>query len=221
MASRIDMELMRHAALREHPVERPRAGIKAEVVFVPTIEIDLHASKICGAGHGNGAVLLPEGGIGRIAEDTPEHARTRGIGCRTREKSRQLVDQRGAVGTHGRKKLRATERQVQSSIAAHGNTRDGPIGTTRRDPVTFFDVRKEFLHQKILVAVFAVSCVDIKTGSRLRSRDQKISQFAFVAHVFDEIPRTRMDEKLFVLSQAVEEIQNWEVPGLVRVERWR
>ena len=77
MASRVDMELVRDAALGEHLVECPRAGIKAKVVFVSTIEIDLHARKICRASHGDRAVLLPEGGIGRIAEDTPS-SRERG-----------------------------------------------------------------------------------------------------------------------------------------------
>src|SRR6202011_4185502 len=115
--------------------------------------------------------------------------------------------------------LGVAEREVQGSIAAHGNTRNGPIGAARRDTVAGFDKREEFLHQKIFIAGFSVSRVDIKAGARLRGCDQKISQFTFFAHVFHEIPRTGMDEKLFVVSQAMEEIQNWEAPRLVRIER--
>jgi len=50
---------MGDATLGEHFVECPRSGIKAEVVFVPTIEIDLHPSKIFRPANSNGAVLLP------------------------------------------------------------------------------------------------------------------------------------------------------------------
>src|SRR6478752_4845558 len=103
------MELMRDVTLGEHFVECPSAGIKAEVVFVPTIEIDLHATKARRPGYGNGTVLLPEEGIGRIAEDTPEHARARRIGRRTRQKRGQSVYQRGAVGAYRRKKLGVVE----------------------------------------------------------------------------------------------------------------
>src|SRR5882724_4887199 len=144
MASRVDMELMRDVTLGEHFVECPSAGIKAEVVFVPTVQIDLHATKTRRAGHGNGVVLLPEGRIGRIAEDTSEHARARGVGCRTSKESGQLVDQRAAVGAYRRKKLRVTECQMEGSIATHGNTRDGAIGTTRRDAVALFDIWEKF-----------------------------------------------------------------------------
>ena len=55
----------------------------------------------------------------------------------------------------------------------------------------------------------------------IRRCNQKLLQLASVAHVFHEIPCTRMDEKLFVVPQAMEEIQNREVPRLVNIERGR
>src|SRR3984957_20309102 len=132
MAPRVDVEFMRDVACGEHFVERRGAGIEAKVVFVSTIEIDFQAGEGCGAGHGNGAVLVPEGRIGRIAENASEHARARRIGRRTSEKNGQLVDQRSAVGADGRKKLRMAKRKMQRSIAAHGNAGDGPMGTAWR-----------------------------------------------------------------------------------------
>src|ERR1700722_2163149 len=92
MAPRVDVEFMRDVARGEHFVERRGAGIEAKVVFVSTIEIDFQAGEICGAGHGNGAVLVPERRIGRIAENASEHARARRIWRCTSEKSGQLVD---------------------------------------------------------------------------------------------------------------------------------
>ena len=74
VAARVNVEFMRDAARGEDLVESGGAGIKAEIVLVSAIEINLQACKICCAGHDNGAVLFPEGRIGRIAEDAPEHA---------------------------------------------------------------------------------------------------------------------------------------------------
>src|SRR6202035_2146672 len=143
-----------------------------------TIEIDFQAGEGCGAGHGNGAVLVPEGRIGRIAENASEHARARRIGRRTSEKNGQLVDQRSAVGADGRKKLRMAKRKMQRSIAAHGNAGDGPMGTAWRGTIAAFDVREKFLHQKIFVALFSVSRVDIKGGPGIRRCNQKLPQLA-------------------------------------------
>ena len=41
----------------------------------------------------------------------------------------------------------------------------------------------------------------------------------FVAHVFDEIPEAGVDEELFVVAEAVEEIEDWKSGGFVGVER--
>src|ERR1700681_3496730 len=88
MAPRIDMEFTRDVARGENFVESLRARIKAEVVFISTIEVDFQTRKVCPAGHGNGTVLIPKGRIGRAAENAPEHARSRRVGRGTSKKSR-------------------------------------------------------------------------------------------------------------------------------------
>src|SRR5580692_9576928 len=102
------------------------------------------------------------------------------------------------------------KRKMQRSVAAHGNAGDGPIGTAWRSTIAAFDVREKFLHQKIFVALFSVSCVDIKGGPGIRRCNQKLLQLTGLAHVFHYIPGAGMDEKLFVVPQAMEEIQNRE-----------
>jgi len=89
------------------------------------------------------------------------------------------------VGADGAEKLGMAEGEMQRAVASHGDAGNGSVGAAGRGTVTLFDEREKFLQQKILVAVFAVLCIDIKTCSAVRRGDQKTFQFTFFTLVFD------------------------------------
>ena len=74
VAAGVEMEFVGDVARGEDFVEGGGAGVEAVVVVVAAVEIDFEAGEIGGAGEDERAVLIPEGGIGRIAEDAAEDA---------------------------------------------------------------------------------------------------------------------------------------------------
>jgi len=74
VAAGVEMEFVRDAAGGEDFVEGGGAGVEAVVVVVATVEIDFQAGEIGRAGENERAVLVPEDGIGWIAEDAAENA---------------------------------------------------------------------------------------------------------------------------------------------------
>ena len=68
VASGIDMNRVRHAALRQQLVQLLRSGVKAVIVMVAAIRIDLHPVQIRGARIDKRTVGLPERFIDGIAE---------------------------------------------------------------------------------------------------------------------------------------------------------
>jgi len=91
VAAGIEMEFVGDVARGENFVESGGAGVEAVVVIVAAVEIDFQAGEIGGAGKDEGAVLVPENGIGRIAEDAAEYARARRTG-RGAEKAGKFFD---------------------------------------------------------------------------------------------------------------------------------
>ncbi len=96
------------------------------------------------------------------------------------------------MSANGGKELGMAEGKVKRSIAAHGDAGDGAIGTTGSDAVAFLDEREKLLKEEIFVAFFSHFCVDVKGCAGIGSGDQEILQFAFVAHIFHQIPCARV-----------------------------
>lgn len=126
-------------------VESGGAGVEAVVVVVATVKIDFQGSEIRGAGEDNGAVLVPENGIGGIAENAAENASARRAGRRTAEEAGKFFDERGTVGADRAEKLWVAEGKMQRAVASHGDARDAAIGAAGSGAIAFFDERKEFL----------------------------------------------------------------------------
>src|ERR1700722_20109860 len=85
-----------------------------------------------------------------------------------------------------------------------------------------FHIRKKLHQHKILVALFAVTGVDIKRGTSIVRGDQKIFELAFVAHVLQKIPCAGMDKELFVVPQTMKKIQDRESPCFISIKRrWK
>ena len=122
------------------------------------------------------------------------------------------------MGRDGREKWGVAEGEVECAVAAHRNSIDCAIGTARCDPVASLDEGEKFLQQKVFVAVLAVLGIDVETGAAVRRGDEEILELVIASKVVDNIPETRVDEELLVVAQAVQEIENGELSGLVGVE---
>jgi hypothetical protein len=218
VAAGVEMELVGDVAGGKDFVESGGAGFEAVVVLIAAIEINFQAREIGGAGKGEWAVLLPEGGVERTAEDFAEDAIARSGRSGGGDGGRDFIDERGAVRADGSKKLRMVEGQVERAVAAHGDSIDGAIGAAGCDSIAVFDEGEKFLEHEIFVAILAVSGVDVEAGARIGSGDQKIREFVFVAHVFNDIPEAGVDYELFVVAEAVEEVEDREMLGFLGVE---
>ena len=221
VATGIEMEFVRDVARGEDFVEGGGAGFEAVVVLVAAIEINFQAGEIGGAGNGERTVLLPESGIEGIAEDPTEDA---GSGRRRSSgggEGWKFVDDGGAVSADGRKELGMAEGEMERAESAHGDAVNSAIGAAGRDAIAFFDEGKKFLDQEILVAVLAVAGVDVEARGAIGRSDQKIFEFVIVTEIGDNVPESGMDEELFIVAEAVEEIKDGEMGGFVGVEGGR
>ena len=140
--------------------------------MIAAIEIDFEAGEIGGAGEDEGAVAVPESGIGGIAEDAAEDAGARRTG-RGAEEAGKFFDERGAVGADRAEELRMAEGEMEGAVASHGDAGDGAIGAAGRGAIPLFDEWKKFLEEKILVAIFAVAGVDVEAGVAVWRDDEK------------------------------------------------
>ena len=118
-------------------------------------------------------------------------------------------------------KLRVAISQMECAVAAHGNTRNGAMTSTRRHAVVPFDEREKLLKQEIFVALFAIPRIYVEAGAAIGRGNQKLLQFTLFAHVFRQIPRAGMNEELLIIAKAVQEIEDGEMSRLIRVKRGR
>ena len=114
--------------------------------------------------------------------------------------------------------MRVSEGEMKSAVAAHGNPGDGAMAAAGSDEIALLDKREKLLEEKILIVIVAVFGVDVETGAAVGSGDEEIGELMLLAHVFDEIPRAGMDEGLFVVAEAVKEIEDRKLARLVLVE---
>ena len=167
-----EVEFVGDVAGGEDFVEGGGAGLETVVVLIAAIEIDFEGGEIGGAGEDEGAVAVPESGIGGIAEDAAEDASAGRTG-RGAEKARKFFDERGAVGADGAEELRMAEGEMQRAVASHGDAGDGAIGAAGSGTIALFDVREKFLEKEIFVAVFSVAGVDVEAGVTVGRDDEK------------------------------------------------
>lgn len=223
VATRVEVEFVRDAAGAEDFVKCGGAGVEAEIVFAAAIEIDFQAGKGIAAGQSERAVALPERGIGRIAEDASENARAAGSGSAAiaGKEDGKFFDEGGAVGADGGKELRVTKGEMERAVATHGDSRNGAMGAAGASTVVLLEVRKEFLEEEIFVALLVVAGIDVKAGAARGRGDEEFLDAVFFLEVFNEIPAAGTEEHLFVVAEAVEEIENGVAAGFVGVEAGR
>jgi len=125
------------------------------------------------------------------------------------------------VGANGREKRRMREGQMKGAVSTHGNAGNGAIGAAGADAVVGGDEGKKFAQKEIFVTALAVEGVDVEAGAPRGSSDEEFLEKAFVAEIFDEVPGAGVKKGLFVVAEAMEEIQNREAAGFVGVKAGR
>jgi hypothetical protein len=212
------MKFVRDVARGEDFVEGQGAGIETEIILIAAIEIDFEAGEMSGARERKRAIAFPKGWVGRGAKDGPEDARARRGGRNTGEEIWEFVNERGAVGADGGKELRMAEREMERAVAAHGDAGNSAIGATRMNAVVAFNEGKEFFQQKVFVTILAIARIDIETRATAWRGDEELFQLAFFPEILDEIPGAGVNEHLFVIAEAVEEIEDREPARFVGVK---
>ena len=96
VAAGVQVVLVRDVARGEDAVQGGGADVKAVIIAIAAIEVNLEAGEIGGARQGDGTVAIPKGRIRRSAKDLAENPGARGIRGRA-EKFGKLLDQSGAV----------------------------------------------------------------------------------------------------------------------------
>ena len=76
----------------------------------------------------------------------------------------RLGDQSRALRADCRKQFRMREGEAQCAVSAHGDSADGASPRGRSNAILAFDVRHEFLQEKIAVADRTVGGIDVKAA---------------------------------------------------------
>src|SRR5580765_1217056 len=163
MAAGVDVRFVENMARSKNFVQCSGAGLESKVVLIAAIEINLQTGEIHGLGECQRTVFLPEHGIGWGAENSAEHPRADAAALRRRNECRQFVDDGRAVRADRREKFGMAKGQMQSAVAAHGNSGNATIGAACAGAIARFNSWQEFLHQKIFVARLAVARINVKT----------------------------------------------------------
>src|SRR3974377_1449781 len=100
------------------------------------------------------------------------------------------------------------ECKPESAVSAHGYAADGPASASSRHPIFLFYVGDEFLQKEVVVAKRAVRRVDGEAPPAIRRHDEKVAQFVLMAQVVDQGPGAAVEQRLFVVTQAVQEVEN-------------
>ena len=78
------------------------------------------------------------------------------------------------------------------------------------------DVRNELAEKEIAVAHAAVGGIDVEAAFSFRRYYQEIVDLFLLAQVFDESPSAGLEQSLFVVAEAVEEIEDGITPWRMR-----
>src|SRR3954463_12988204 len=98
--------------------------------------------------------------------------------------------------------------KAQRSVSAHGNSADAPSRASRSNAVFVFNMRHEFLQEKITVADRPAGGIDVKTSPAFRSDHQEIAHLMLLAQIVEQRPAATVKQRPFVVAQAVQKVQH-------------
>ena len=101
-----------------------------------------------------------------------------------------------------------SEGEAQRSVSAHGDAGNGSALASGADAISALDVGHELLQKKIAVAERIVRRVDVETASSVRRDNEKVTDLMLAAKVFDQAPSPGVEQRLLVLSETMQEVEN-------------
>src|SRR5690242_9372220 len=185
--------------------------LEAVIVLCAAVEINFEAGEIGLARELQRIVAAPERGIGGNPKRVQRAQKRRLLRIRDSD-VRQIFKERGAVRGHRDKTLRMREGQMQRAVAAHGDASDGARGAFRSDAIVAFDERNEFLKKEIFVAHAAIARIDVESSIRFRRDHEVFADFLLLPLVLDDVPAAGTYQKLLVVAEAVEKVENGIMP---------
>ncbi len=207
----VQMVLVLHAQLLQLFMQYGGAFFETIVVILSAVEID--GKFLQGGGifsrEQKWVVGVPVRNIDWISEDIRQHFSQGRAGAGGEIKfPGRLGNQRGALGTDGRKHFGMAEGETQRTESAHGDSGDCSIAAAFADAVFLFDKWDELLQEKIAVAYGAVGRVDVKAPSTFGGDDKKIAELMLLAEIVEHRPSTTVEKCFLVVAQAVEEVEH-------------
>src|SRR5712692_4129696 len=104
------------------------------------------------------------------------------------------------------------ESEAKCAIASHGNAGDGSPCPPRPDAVFALDIRHEFPQKKFTVTHRTVGGVDVEAAHPFRRSHQKVANLVLLAQILDQVPSSRVDQRLLVLSKTVQKVEHRVAP---------
>ncbi len=192
-------------------VQSGGAVFKSKVIALAAVEIngEISQTPLVGPCQAENAVLLPVRQIDGLSEGLSQQAAERSVGLPGGTKLlRRLGHQGSALRADSGKKLGTGEGETQRSVAAHGDAGYGSALASGADAIPALDVGHELLQKKIAVAERIVRRVDVETASSFGRDNEKIDDLVLAAKILDQAPSTGIEQRLFVLSQTMQEVEN-------------
>src|SRR6185437_4518517 len=101
-----------------------------------------------------------------------------------------------------------SKREPKRAVSTHRQSRNAARLTAANYAELRFNLRHEFGEEEVAVALLAVGGVDKERGASFNRNDQEIANGVVLAQVFDQTPPAAQHERLLVLPEPVEEIEN-------------
>src|SRR5271166_6540401 len=200
-----------------------RSLLESVVIVVAYVEVNLHALEL-GSGIAfrevKDVIALEVGKIDGAVKYVAHHGAGRTRSARS-EVCGNFSDQRRHLRTYGCELLGIFESKTQRTKAAHRDARDAARPAPALNPVLLLHLRHEFFGQKVLVAHLAIGRVQEERVSAAGRKHDEIADLALAAEVFDEISPAGIQQRLFVIAQSVQVVQNRKLSRLVLIETRR
>src|SRR4029077_18069562 len=96
------------------------------------------------------------------------------------------------------------------AVSTHGHAGDALAQAPRTNAILALDERHEFLEKEVAVADLASisSRIDVKAAPTLRSDDEEVADLALLAKIFNQLPGAGVDERLLVVAETMEEVED-------------
>src|ERR1017187_5911436 len=109
------------------------------------------------------------------------------------------------------------ERKMQRAVPAHGHACDAAISASVAGAIVSLDEGHEFLHQEILVALASISRVNEEGAAPIGRSDHELADLLLIPQILNQVPAARVEKRLLILAETVQEIEHGIAARLLRI----